>query len=404
RGSRRSRSVTSPACMRARLRKAAAIATCGATLGSLAYIAFALWRVIAFGRRPIAEPNALGDGYAPSVTVLKPLRGHEPALAANLASFCAQDYERYDVLFGARDADDAALAVAREVVAAFPLRARALSAQAETPSHANPKVDTLAALLPHAHGELLLISDGDMRVERGYLRALSAAFADPAVGAVTCLYRGAPAGDDVASALGAQANHEHFAPSALVAHALLPQRLCFGATMAVRRSVFDAIGGLDALGPFLADDARLGTLVAERGLRVVLSRYVVENIVAERGLAALWRHELRWARTHRTLEPFGYAGLFLTYPIPLALLHLGCARRRGRALALLGAALALRFALGVSARRVFGARSRSRPWLVPLRDLLGLAVWSASFFSREVRWRDDRFTVRRDGRLIAREP
>lgn len=390
--------------MRARLGKAAAIATCGATLGSLAYVAFALTRVLAFGRRPIAEPNALGGGYAPSVTVLKPLHGDEPGLAANLASFCAQDYERFDVLFGTRHEDDPALAVAREVVAAFPQRARALTAEPATHSHANPKVDTLAVLVPHAHGEVLVISDGDMRVDRRYLRAVSAAFADPAVGAVTCLYRGAPAGDDLASALGAQANHEHFAPSALVAHALLPQRLCFGATMAVRRSVFDAIGGLDALGPFLADDARLGALVAERGLRVILSRYVVENIVAESGLGALWRHELRWARTHRTLEPLGYTGLFLTYPIPLALLHLGCARRRGRALALLGATLALRLALSAAARRTFGVRSAARPWLIPLRELLGLVVWSASFFGRDVRWRADAFTVRRDGRLVAREP
>lgn len=390
--------------MRDSVRKLGAIATCGAALASLAYVAFALTRVVAFGRRPIVEPNAIGDGHEPHLTVLKPLCGEEPGLAANLASFCAQDYDRFDVVFGTRGTGDPALAVAREVAAAFPGRAQTLTAGPATPSHANPKINTLAALVPHARGEVLVISDGDMRVDRGYLRAVSAAFADPAVGAVTCLYRGVPARGDLASALAACANHEHFAPSALVAHALLPQRLCFGATMAVRRSVFDEIGGLDALGPFLADDARLGALVAGRGLRVALSRYVVENVVAEDDLGALWRHELRWARTHRTLEPNGYLGSFLTYPIALALLHLPFARRRRRALWLLGAALALRIALATAARRAFGVRSAAQAWLIPLRDVLGFAVWSASYGGRDVRWRDDAFVVRRDGRLVAREP
>ena len=397
--------------MREPLRKLAAVATCGAVLVSLAYGAFALAQVAAFGRRPVHEPfGTAGDGRDakalpdPFLSVLKPLRGAEPRLAELLTSFCAQGFDRFEVIFGARDPDDPALAVARDVAARFPLIARVVTADATTPRHANPKIDTLAALVPHARGDVLVISDADMRVDRAYLRAVAAPFADGRTGAVTCLYRGAAAVDDLASQLGAQGNHEHFAPSALVASALLPQRFCFGATMAVRRDVFEAFGGLAALGSHLADDARLGALVAILGHEVVLARYVVENAVAEDGLGGLWRHELRWARTHRTLEPGGYAGLLLTYPIALALVHLPFARRRGRALALLGLALASRLALSVAARRAFGVTSPWRPWLVPLRDALGCAVWVASFFGRGVRWRDDSFEVARDGRLVPRAP
>jgi ceramide glucosyltransferase len=388
--------------MRASARGLIAMATCGAVLASLGYCAFALTRTVAFGRRPVHEPEA--SVTLPTLTLLKPLRGAEPNLAENLASFCDQDADGFEVIFGARDPGDPALAVARDVAARFPAHVRVVSADETTPRHANPKVDTLAAMVPHATSDVLVVSDSDMRVDRTYVRAVAAAFRDPDAGAVTCLYRGEPAGDDLASALGAQGNHEHFAPSALVAHALMGQRFCFGATMAVRRDVFDAFGGLGALGTHLADDARLGELVVAHGKHVVLSRYVVENVVAEASLRELWRHELRWARTHRTLEPAGYAGLFLAYPIALALLHLPFARRRGRALALLAAAAAARFALAAAARRAFGVRSRARPWLVPLRDVLGFAVWVASFFGRDVRWRDDAFDVCRDGRLSAREP
>jgi ceramide glucosyltransferase len=401
--------------MRASARGLIAMATCGAVLASLGYGAFALLRTIAFARRPLHEPLD-GEEYRgsahgtsaraarPTLTLLKPLRGAEAQLAENLASFCEQDAGGFEVIFGARDPHDPALVVARDVAARFPHVARVVAADEATPHHANPKIDTLAAMVPHASGDVLVISDSDMRVDRAYVRAIAAAFGDPGVGAVTCLYRGKPAGDDLASALGAQGNHEHFAPSALVAHALMGQRFCFGATMAVRRDVFDAFGGLDALGSHLADDARLGELVIAHGKRVVLSRYVVENLVAETSLRELWRHELRWARTHRTLEPAGYAGLFLTYAIPLALLHLPFARRRRRALALLAAATVSRVALAAAARQAFGVRSARKTWLIPLRDLLGFAVWIASYFGRDVRWRDDAFDVARDGRLSPRAP
>ncbi len=353
--------------------------------------------MIAFARRP---PD--GGDAAPAVTVLKPLHGDEPLLAEKLRSFCDQDYPAYEVILGTRDPADAALVTARAVAAELGGTARAhvrvVAAGPQTPRHANPKANTLAAMVPYARGEILVIADSDMRVDRGWLRAVVAPFADPRVGAVTCLYRGEPLGG-LASALGAMANHEHFAPSALVAQALGPLRYTFGATMAVRRDVFEAFGGLSTLGTRLADDALLGELVARRGLRVHLSRYVVANVVAEPDVRALWAHEVRWARTHRALRPAGYAGLFLTYPVPLALLHVMAARDRRRAAAVLGAALALRFALRSAARRAFGAASGEPGWLVPLRDGFGLAVWAAAYGSRRVRWAADTFAVGRDGGL-----
>jgi len=361
-------------------------------LASLAYGAFALARVARFGRLRERTPSPR-SAYAPSVTVLKPLHGAEPLLAEKLRSFCDQDYPSYDVILGARDADDPALDVARSVAAEFGERVRVVDGRG-APPHRNPKANTLAGMLPHARGTILAIADSDMRVQRDWLRSIVAPFAREGVGAVTCLYRGEPTGG-IASALGAMANHEQYAPSVLVAQALGPLRYTFGSTMAVRRDVFEAFGGLDAIGAHVADDARLGELVAERGLRVELSPYVVENVVDEPTFAALWSHELRWARTHRALRPAAYLGLVITYPFPLALAHLAVARRRGRALALVATALALRLGLAFAARRALGVRSRARPELIAARDLLGVAVWAAAFASRNVRW------GRRDLRLSA---
>jgi ceramide glucosyltransferase len=365
-------------------------------LASLGYGVFSLLRVRGFARRPRETGTA-----TPRISVIKPLHGAEPLLEEKLRSFCEQDYPAYEVILGARDADDPALASARAVAAAFPDRVRVVTSDAATPHHANPKANTLAGIVPYATGEILTIADSDMRVDPQYLRALAASFEDPQVGAVTCLYRGEPLGG-LASRLGAMGNHEHFAPSVLVAQTLGPLRYCFGATMAVRSAVFAAIGGLDVLGKHLADDAMLGELVAAQGLRVHLSRYVVENVVAEPSLTALWQHELRWGRTHRTLRPGGYAGLFLTYPLVLALLALALARKRRRALPLVAAALVLRVALQRTAQHAFGVRNLAHPALIPLRDLLGFSVWAAAFASRTVRWSDDAFAVAPDGTMAPR--
>jgi ceramide glucosyltransferase len=382
--------------VRADLRTLAERSALALALASLGYGAFALARLRAFERRPRERSEA-----TPRISILKPLYGDEPLLAEKLRSFCVQDYPSFEVIIGARDPGDAGLTAARRLAAEFPDRVRVVTADATTPRHVNPKANTLAGIVPHASGVILAIADSDMRVDRDYLRAIAGGFADPQVGAVTCLYRGEPLAG-LAAQLGAMGNHEHFAPSVLVAQALGPLRYCFGATMAVRSDVFAAIGGLDVLGAHLADDAMLGELVARQGRTVHLSRYVVENVVAEPDLGALWQHELRWGRTHRTLRPGGYAGLFLTYPLPLALAYLALARRRRRALRVVAAAALLRYALAHRARRAFGVPGPARPWLIPLRDLLGFAVWMSAFASRTVRWSERSFAVAPDGTVEPR--
>jgi len=37
---------------------------------------------------------------------------------------------------------------------------------------------------------------------------------------------------------------------------------------------------------------------------------------------------------------------------------------------------------------------RSAPWLYPLRDLLGFAVWFASYLNLRYVWRDNRFELK----------
>lgn len=319
----------------------------------------------------------------------------EPDLYENLASFCDQEYpQEFDVIFCLHSADDPARAIAERVAHDFP-SAHATIAIGENRAISNPKIANLVKPSVDLRGEIVIIADSDIRVDRRYLRALATSFTSQRVGAATCLYAGMP-NATLVSRLGALQIEDGFSPSVLVATALGKLRFCLGATMAVRRSVLVEIGGLAALGDHLADDHALGELVTSRGHRVELSRYVVKTTVAETTLRDLWLHELRWARTNLSLAPAGYAFSFLMYALPLALLYLVAVRNLAWGVALLAVVIALRVGLHYAARGALNVNYADDLRLVPLRDFMSLAVWAASFFGRRVRWRTQTY---RTGRI-----
>ncbi|MBV8374715.1 MAG: glycosyltransferase [Candidatus Eremiobacteraeota bacterium] len=281
--------------------------------------------------------------------------------------------------------------VARE----FP-KARPRIAIGNNAAMANPKIANLAKPGAEPNGEIVVISDSDVRASRDYLRAVCSEFASERIVAVTCLYRGLP-NDSAVSHLGAAHIEDEFAPSVLVALALGPLRFCLGATMAVRRSVLESIGGLAALGPYLADDHALGELASRHGT-VALCAHVIGTSVSETTLADLWAHELRWARTNRAQAPFGYFFSFVTFALPFALLYVAAARN-AQSVALLACVVALRIALHAAARGALRVSRNADWWLIPARDFFGVAIWLVSLFGRSVRWRTIDARVTRAGEL-----
>jgi ceramide glucosyltransferase len=356
------------------------------TIAGIAYCSIALFALVRFAGRPQAQPAQSGG-----ITILKPIAGIEVELFENLCSFCDQDYAEYQVIFGVQRRDDPAIAVIQRVIAQYP-GADLTLVVSERPTSGNPKVANLTKMLVHAKYDLLFIADADMRVDRGYLAAVSAEFSAERIGAATCLYAGIPHGG-LASQLGAMHVNDQFAPSVLVATLGGPPRFCFGSTMAVRRSVLEAIGGIAALEPHLADDYMLGALVSASGHRVALSRYVVRNIIAESSVPALLQHELRWARTIRSVQTAGYALSFVTFPLPFALMLVVLAASSAGAWVTLGLVLALRAAMYYTSRVALGVRALPPVWLLPLRDCLGLGVWAAGLFGTTVTWKSKKFST-----------
>ncbi len=356
---------------------------------SLGYTSLALARVLAWRvRRPTRA-------YEPAVTILKPLDGLEPQLEENLRTFCDQEYPRYQIIFCAAAAEDPALAIASRLRDAFASKDIAIASGGALAQ--NPKIANLLAAMPLASGEIVVVADSDMRVERDYVARVVAPFADERVGAATTLY-GARSVPSTVARLGAMFVNEQFAPSVLVATAVEPLRYCFGATMAVRRDALERIGGFEAIGATVADDYALGRLVARSGYRVTLAPVVPLTLVSERSLRDLLAREIRWARTIRAMRPLGYVGSVLAFPMLFGVLDvlLGF---RAAAVYGLGAAIVLRVGLHVAAHRALAIPERANPALVPLREALSVAVWISGLFGTHVRWRERRLSLR-----IARPP
>jgi ceramide glucosyltransferase len=253
---------------------------------------------------------------------------------------------------------------------------------------------------------VLVIADSDLHVRPDYLDRLVAALQQPGVGLVTTLYAGLPAPHapstwaSLPARFGATQITHGFLPGAVLSRAFGRQD-CLGATMCLRRSDLERIGGLQALVDHLADDNVLGRRIVALGLRVALADTVPLTTVPEQTFGALFRHELRWARTIRALEPAGFAASVVQYPLAWALLTIVLAGGALWSIGLFFIAWVLRAAAGLIVDGALAPLWREERggndaaalafccpvWLLPLRDVLSVAVMLASYGGRHVEWR-----------------
>ncbi len=372
----------------------ALLALCG-----LGYLALSLWSEARYLRRRRARMAKPLGSFTPPVSILKPLRGSDRQMYESFRSHCLQDYPQYEIVFGVNDANDAAVADVERLQREFPRHNLRLVICPE-PVGGNRKVANLVHMFKEAKYDLFVINDSDIRVERDYLRRVLAPMSDAKVGMVTALYR-AEAGLSLASRMEAVTIASDFAGGVLCA-VELEGGLHFGlgSTLAFPRDAAEAIGGLEALVDYLADDHELGRMIADAGYKIALSESVVETFLPDYGWRAMFQHQLRWARTIRDLRKWGYIGVLMTFGLPWAMLAALFAGAAPWSLDLLAAVAAARFA---SAATLCGPVLHDRQtmrdlWLVPARDVVGLAIWFASFGGDTIVWRGERFHLK-DGKL-----
>lgn len=347
--------------------------------------------VVAFrGEKPDAAMAA------PPLTMLKPLHGDEPDLPERLSAFCRQDYGApLQVLCATPDAAAPAVAAIKALQRRQPELPIELHVDARVHG-SNRKVSNLINMLPHARHDTLVLSDSDIVVGPTYARDLSALLAHANAAAVTCLYHGI-GGESLWQRVSALAINLQFLPAAITAVGLRLTKPCFGATIALRRAALEHIGGFAPFADELADDYAIGLAVRAAGYEVAVAPFLVGHRCFESSLRQLVLHQLRVARTIKSIDPVGYAGSVLSHPLPLALI--GMLAGGAGAVLVTVAALTSRVALCRCVERRFGL-PRQSVWLIPLLDLIAFAVYVAAFFGTSIHWRGEAYRVAANRTLI----
>jgi ceramide glucosyltransferase len=366
-------------------------------LAPLAYYLLAILAAIRFFKRERSKPLPI---FTPPVSVLKPVRGVDFGSKENFASFCRQNYPDYEILFCVNEMSDPAVPVIQKVKEEFPQRRiRILSGAAQIGT--NRKVNNLALLTKEAQHGLLVQSDGDVRVGPNYLREVAAPFADPAVGIVSCFYRGI-AERNLAAELEAVGAASDFFAGALVADWMEGVTFALGASVATTKAWLEKIGGYEALANFLADDYEIGNRVHKAGGKVLLSREAVWTMYPALSFQGFWEHQVRWARTVRLVRPASFFGLIVTHGLPWAVAAAIAAPNGWVSAGYLLGYLVLRLGMAWTAG-VWGVGDevlRRKLWLVPLRDAIHFVVWLAGFASNRVKWSGVEYEIR-EGKMIA---
>ena len=395
-------------------------------LAALAFLslALALWQFLVAMRFPLHRRVA-DKSFAPPVTLLKPLKGADAETFHCLESWLTQDYAgSVQILFGVESATDPVCELVRRLLAAHPGREARLVVCSESLG-SNAKVSTLIQLQRLTRHDLITISDADVRVPPDFLTNIVSPLRDPAVGLVNCFYQLAnPA--TLAMQWEAIAINADFWSQVLQSRSIKPLDFALGAVMATTRQQLEAIGGFNALVDFLADDYQLGNRIAKRGGRVVLSPVVVECWDSPKNWSEVWRHQLRWARTIRACQPLPYffslLGNATLWPLLWVIAGLpptgetsGTTTVSGATVSVVVSLHPLSQALMVAlviwlARLLTAMRQESRLtrshshwaffWLVPIKDVLNVALWALAVLGKTVEWRGQRYRVQRGGKLV----
>jgi ceramide glucosyltransferase len=347
-------------------------------------------------------------GNAPSITILKPVKGDEDGLYENLASLARQDYPDYEIRIGAEDAVDPALEVARRVQADHPhvhIHVHSGSRRLGL----NPKVNLLAALSEEAEHEHLLISDSNVRVDPNYLRDTAAELADPEVALVTNVLVGRDA-DRLGGVLECLHLNSFVASAASFARVAAGRACVIGKSMLFRKSDLDALGGFAAVSNVLAEDYVIGRNFELAGRKVALSPHLVPTINRGWTLERFVNRHVRWAQMRRRLSLPAYLGELLLNPIPwIALALCAWSATSGRFDLRLTAAAFACIASKCAAdallcRRLTGKLpALGHLFLIPVKDLLMAAIWVAGAFRRTVNWRGNLFFIERGSRLVPQD-
>jgi ceramide glucosyltransferase len=385
------------------------LVTVFAVLLAVAYVLMFIGDVAVL--RTLARRRVLEYGPTPPISILKPLKGVDDGLWENLVSLAEQSYPSFEILIGIEDHEDPAMELALRLRRSYPqIPIRIVTGGA--PLGLNPKVNNLNNSARFARHELFLISDSNVRVGPDYLRAVAAEFADPKVGMVHSMLEGE--GEQTLGSIFENLQLNTVAAQAVSGMAMITGKPCvIGKSMLFRRADLERMGGFPGVANVLAEDYVLGREFWRDGLRVVLSPYPVKVIGAKWPMKRFVNRHIRWGQMRKSLVLWAYVLEPVMNPV---LWSIGLAvsaalsplsgHQRAFWLVVAGAGIAGKCAHDTYLVGQVRGRTLSllHLLLVPVKDLVILALWAAVFFKREVEWRGNYMRIGNGSALTPTHP
>jgi ceramide glucosyltransferase len=356
-----------------------------------------------FRRRPPSAPVRW-----PSITLLQPITRGVPDLASNLRKRLELDYPAPIQHLFICDAHDSASQMICHAIRSIHAHAHihTVIVAAEQGSLAT-KVQKVQAAIRQGTGEVLCFVDDDVAPRATALRELIPYLEQPQAGAVFGLACYTNWRTFWSSTMSSFVNANALLSYIPLTYLTEPFTIT-GHCYALRRAIFDAVGGLEDMTGRIDDDHELARRLQRRGLRCIQTPmiYDVDNDLPT--LAAYLAQMRRWfvfprllmapylSRRDRVATALGSVGTLL--PSLVALLALISRSRRAlRGLAIVFGAFA---AVYLAGERWYLRRT------TPLRRLVALPIAAVIaplqivcglLAGDDVQWRGQRLRIRRDG-------
>ncbi len=367
--------------------------------------------VLAFlaAMRFLAQPEAKDPEKWPRVSILKPVKGLDPAARAGFVSFIEQDYPDFEVIFAVEGQDDPVLPMIRELQQAYPDREIKLVDSSPRTVEMGKANNVLAAQRV-ATGQVYVSADSDLIAGKDDVRRL-----------VRALYS-SPGGKPVAAAgalpvyremqeFGAHLLGAYYSPFMILYYSVkefFGVRDVFpGTYYAIKPEMLAQVGGFGRVADNIADDSTMGKYLFEAGFQSIITKVKGNVPEPKKTFLEYWAHQHRWHLTYRTtISLLEYFLLPLTHPflaalsLPFLLPFAGISEGVGWMILL--TYVGLRW-IGIALLNIVyfkePAMWRSM-WFLPLTEILLLGAWIRALVQTTTSWRGRVYRVSQGGKLV----
>jgi ceramide glucosyltransferase len=225
---------------------------------------YSLWDGYEWFRLVRGRLSSHAGFYAPVAALVCPCKGAEPGLEENLTALTKFEYANYEIYFTLATSLDPALKVVERVKAASPRPVHIVIAGPG--ENCGEKVHNLRRAvesLPETV-EVIVFTDSDVRLSRGWLAKLIAPLQDARIGATTA-YRWVIPSRAIGSGGFASAMASAWNASVATVLGRPRENFCWGGGTGIRRSTFNDVHALEAWEGAVSDDFALTRALKNAG-------------------------------------------------------------------------------------------------------------------------------------------